>query len=261
MQISSSYVTTFAPPRPAATLVAVVAADTEGSVTLCQYVDLMDHGSRAFATLDGLIQALQGGVYFDMLLVTLPADVDMTRLLAIRRFSEAPTLFVLPREQLHMLLPVGEALSDLEGIDFVLAPIDPRELKSRLRLLALRGAPFRPQGDLTWGDYRFCVGNRVAFFRDSPVQLKPREFDLALELFRNMGRLMTRERLSSALWGRMPGAHSRTLDVCASHVRRKLGLQAKNNLSLQAVYGRGYQLNAVAPLHPESRHGIDSQPA
>ena len=181
MQISSSYVTTFAPPRPAATLVAVVAADTEGSVTLCQYVDLMDHGSRAFATLDGLIQALQGGVYFDMLLVTLPADVDMTRLLAIRRFSEAPTLFVLPREQLHMLLPVGEALSDLEGIDFVLAPIDPRELKSRLRLLALRGAPFRPQGDLTWGDYRFCVGNRVAFFRDSPVQLKPREFDLALE--------------------------------------------------------------------------------
>jgi DNA-binding response OmpR family regulator len=69
----------------------------------------------------------------------------------------------------------------------------------------------------------------------------------ALQLFRNVGRVLSREWLLDALWANRRSLESqRTVDVCATKVRKKLSLSNENGFVLRAIYGQGYQLVAVS---------------
>ena len=105
--------------------------------------------------------------------------------------------------------------------------------------------------------YRFLGPNRVVVHDDREVRLKPREFELALLLFRNSGRLLERDWILSLLWGaEVARKDSRVLDVCMSGIRRKLALSRENGFILHTVYGRGYELGRVSPpSHAARRMG------
>jgi DNA-binding winged helix-turn-helix (wHTH) protein len=81
-----------------------------------------------------------------------------------------------------------------------------------------------------------------------PLVLTQKEFDLALTLFRNMGRVLSRQHLLEAIWGSNNSMEtalmSRTLDTHVSRVRTLLGLRADNGYRLSAIYGQGYRLDA-----------------
>ena len=67
------------------------------------------------------------------------------------------------------------------------------------------------------------------------VKLSSREFDLALYLFRNVGRLVSRATLEKAIWGRELGVDSKTVDTHIYRLRVKLRLQPENGLQLASV--------------------------
>ena len=71
----------------------------------------------------------------------------------------------------------------------------------------------------------------------SPVELKPREFDLLHELMLNAGRVLSRERLESRLYPWGNEVDSNAIEVNVHHLRRKLapGL-------IRTVRGVGYLL-------------------
>lgn len=77
-----------------------------------------------------------------------------------------------------------------------------------------------------------------------PIELKHREYELALFLFQNLGRLLSREHLREAVWGAGLDAPSRSLDTHVSRLRTKLNLRS-NGFLLSAVYGLGYRLEAM----------------
>lgn len=79
----------------------------------------------------------------------------------------------------------------------------------------------------------------------SQVELSPREFDLALYLFRNVGKLVPRELIEQAVWGRSIGPDSRTLATHISKLRLKLDLNQKNGVRLVSVYSHGYRLETT----------------
>ena len=79
-----------------------------------------------------------------------------------------------------------------------------------------------------------------------PVDLKNREYELALFLFQNMGRLLSREHLREAVWGRGSDIPSRSLDTHISRLRNKLELRPANGYLLSAIYGLGYRFETVA---------------
>jgi DNA-binding winged helix-turn-helix (wHTH) protein len=81
------------------------------------------------------------------------------------------------------------------------------------------------------------------------IMLQPRQFELALELFRNVGRLVyARVAVELAVARRCTAPDgARALDVCVANVRRKLELRRKARFTLHAVYRRGYQLRATPP--------------
>ncbi len=129
--------------------------------------------------------------------------------------------------------------------DFVGRSAGVRELEARLRAI-LRRRFMRlhatPEG-LQFGAYRFDPDGRLAYLDGLPIGLTRKEYELALFLFANEGRLVSRGHLLDMVWRRLASAESRTLDSHVSRVRRNLLLDRSRGFELVAVYGSGYRLD------------------
>lgn len=237
-------------------LMALVDGDTARRNGLRQRLDALGHASLAFDSPEDLLATLRFGRQFGCVMVALQDDAFLSQLETVLSVSRAPLLLVSLDDNLAALSDIGMLLLGSDGVDVVPLSCGDRELEWRLQLLLQRKTAGQVVGkDLAWGPYRFETTRRVAWFNEQRVQLKPLEFALALELFRHMDLMVTRERLYAALWGDAPNApKSRKLDVCVSNVRRKLGLGPHGGFLLRSIYRRGYVLNAVLPQTGSDAH-------
>lgn len=194
---------------------------------------------------------------FSMLVIAASNDEDFDLISKFIEVANAPALLLIEGGNWTKLLPLQ---ANPPHIDVLLLPsINGPELIWRIKKL-LRGATRETHfeaGEFSWGDYRFVNGARtVVFVRGHEIQLQRRQFIFALLLFSNIGHVVTRGKLSE-FFGVQPKENSRALDVCAVHVRKKLGLSAENGLVLRAVYGLGYQLIPVSSAERASRKLVD----
>ncbi|RZT36437.1 response regulator transcription factor [Cupriavidus agavae] len=131
--------------------------------------------------------------------------------------------------------------------DYLGKPLRPAEFLARVRALLRRAYPDAVQDDelIRQGGYVVDARRRTIALAGQPVELSPREFDLALFLFRNMGRLLSRDVVEQAVWGRAMDAGSRTLDTHISRLRIKLALRPEHGVRLSSVYSHGYRFEAA----------------
>ena len=80
--------------------------------------------------------------------------------------------------------------------------------------------------------------------RGEAVELSQRQFQLALVLFRNTGRLLSRQYLLEAVWGLNAQVQTRTLDIHVSQLRTALRLP-ENGWRITSVYAHGYRLEPL----------------
>jgi DNA-binding response OmpR family regulator len=73
--------------------------------------------------------------------------------------------------------------------------------------------------------------------RGVPLELKKREFELALLLFQNLGRPLSRVHITEMVWKQTADVPSRTMDTHISLVRTKLGLRPENGYRLEQIAG------------------------
>jgi DNA-binding response OmpR family regulator len=182
---------------------------------------------------------------FDLLILdwTLP---DMSGPAVVKRIRDEfnnrlPILFVADRrEEADMVegLAVG-------ADDFMVKPIRTAELEARVHALLRRAYPARHDTELAFGPYHFLPQRRMLKVNGVQAELKHREYELALFLFQNMGRLLSREHLREAIWGISDETSSRSLDTHVSRLRTKLDLRPSHGFLLSAIYGLGYRLEAV----------------
>ncbi len=97
------------------------------------------------------------------------------------------------------------------------------------------------------GPYRFSPQEREAFFREEPVKLTAKEFDLALYMFRNLGRLLAREQILKDIWG-VSGLNTRTVDMHVSRVKKRLEIAPEHGYRMRTIYQHGYRLEEVGDL-------------
>jgi len=162
------------------------------------------------------------------------------------------------RENLEQPVPVlfvtnrCEESDVIEGLsagadDFMVKPIRIGELTARVNALLRRAYPQKCSGAFVIGRYSFDPATAQIRVGDENIVLKQREFDLAVFLFQNVGRLLSRKHLLEAVWGIEAEVTSRSLDTHASRLRAKLGLMPENGYRLVAIYSVGYRLEAVSP--------------
>ncbi len=99
---------------------------------------------------------------------------------------------------------------------------------------------------LVCGVFRFSRAERRVWVNGVAVPLAPKEYALALLLFRNLGTLVMRRTMIEQVWhGASIDEQARTIDSHLSRVRTKLALWPFNGVMLRAVYRLGSRLDRV----------------
>ena len=133
--------------------------------------------------------------------------------------------------------------------DYMVKPVRRGETLARIAALARRATPNGNQDQfITIGDYQIDCSRRTITSSETIIELTQKEYDLALFLFRNVGRLLSRGHILENVWGRRPDLNTRTVDTHVSRVRGKLRLTPDNGWRLTAVYQHGYRLERVEPF-------------
>ncbi|VCU69672.1 Sensory transduction protein regX3 [Pigmentiphaga humi] len=162
----------------------------------------------------------------------------------IRRHLPArvPVLFVTARDDEQDVVAGLQAGAD----DYMTKPIRPVELQARVAALLRRAYPETQQlSQPGFGAYAFDLHRREIRRGESLIELKPKEYELAVFLFRNLGRLLTHAHLLEELWG-TSAVDTRTVTTHMSQLRRKLDLRPENGARLVPVYGLGYRFERIA---------------
>jgi DNA-binding response OmpR family regulator len=148
-----------------------------------------------------------------------------------------------------MLTARGEDTDRVVGLelgadDYVPKPFSPRELLARMRAVLRRARP--AVGDrVTVGDLVVDVPAHEAKLGGKELQLTSFEFRVLVALARRAGETVTREELAGVVLpkgGRYDPSVDRSLDVHVSHLRQKLGDEAREPKRIRTVRGVGYVL-------------------
>jgi len=202
---------------------------------------VIGHECHGFADGKSLLRGLRAQSYDLLVLDWRPPDVEGIEV--VRRLRESfgnrlPLLLTAgPKDRArvtHALLAGAD--------DFMVKPLRSAELQARVQALLRRAYPTRFERELAYGPYHFFPLTSTIRLHGEIVRLKQREYDLALYLFRNVGRLLPREHLMQAIWGQELEAGSRSLDTHVSRLRTRLELRPENGVVLASVYGLGYRL-------------------
>jgi DNA-binding response OmpR family regulator len=121
--------------------------------------------------------------------------------------------------------------------DYLVKPVDLDELAARLRALTRRGSGTRAPL-LKFRDVELDPAARRVRVLGQPVEVSAREFVILERLMRNVGKVISRAQLESALYGWGEGAESNVVEVHIHHLRRKLGADL-----IRTVRGVGYLMD------------------
>jgi DNA-binding response OmpR family regulator len=132
--------------------------------------------------------------------------------------------------------------------DYCTKPLRPLEFLARINAVVRRPGRVKPLAEplqRLFG-YEFSAADSTVRFNGQVQVLPDKEFRLALFLFENADRAISRARLVREIWGTEPDEYSRSLDVHISRLRTKLNLaSASSAVRLRPVYGFGYRLVTV----------------
>lgn len=171
---------------------------------------------------------------------------DVLRCLRVERGETSPVIFVTSRDAEEDIVAALKAGAD----DYMVKPVRRLELLHRLEAVWRRARPRDQTLDLIeMPPYRFELSSRSAFRNGNVIDgITDKEFQLAVFLFQNVGRLLSRGHLLEAVWGLSASIPTRTLDTHISRIRRKLDLHPTNGFRLAPTYSYGYRLEKIAEL-------------
>ncbi len=225
--------------------IAILEDDPTQSEMLRWVLESVNHKCYVFGT----FKSFQAALYRD--------SFDLVLLDWVLPDSSGPQVMNWIRETLHIKVPVlfitsktneeniVEALN-AGADDYMIKPIRRGELVARVNALLRRAYPELTAPEVfEIAELEFHPKFSTIIRHAKRVVMTQKEFDLALLLFRNLGKPLSRSHIQESVWGRDTDLPSRTMDTHISRVRSKLALRPEQGFRLTPVYGFGYKLEQV----------------
>ena len=166
--------------------------------------------------------------------VMMPVLDGWTVLSEIRRKSNVPVI----------LLTAKSTESDqlggfrLGADDYITKPFSPSLLVARVEALLKRGGKIT-ENRRVCGDVSIDDVAHVAYVKDQPIELTPKEYNLLLYFLENKGVALSREKILNGVWNYDYFGDLRTVDTHVKQLRSKLG---ESGSMIVTVRGVGYRL-------------------
>jgi DNA-binding response OmpR family regulator len=220
--------------------------DRELARLLSDYLKLhgvsMDHVEDGASALERI--GAPGGYDIVLLDVMLPGIDGFEVCRRVRAQSDVPIV---------MLTARGDDADRVVGLDigaddYVPKPFSPRELLARMRAVLRRSRAAPTPDRIEVGDLVIDLPAHKATLGGRALPLTSFELRVLIALARRAGETVTREELAGAVLPRQESGSrydpsvDRSLDVHVSHLRQKLGDDAREPARIRTVRGIGYVL-------------------
>ena len=222
--------------------IAYLEDDVESATTVCAWLQDAGYDVEWFSSGEKCARSVANEHFdvclFDWNVPDLPGIEVLARLKIQLRQAMPPVIFATGRDAEQDVVDVLTAGAD----DYIVKPLSRPVLLARLYAVVRRRGNAPEARIQEYGRLVLDQGRRQFSLDGKRLTLTERETDLALHLFQNIGRLLTRDHLITAIWAVTSEIDTRTVDVHISALRRKLGLTPEFGWRLVSIYGHGYRL-------------------
>jgi DNA-binding response OmpR family regulator len=227
-------------------VILLVEDDAAIALPLGRALESQGYSVRSAATANVALDLALELPFPDLVLLDLGLP-DLDGVLVARHLRE-----LLPQAVIVMLTARGAEVDVVVGLDagaddYVTKPFRLGELLARVRAHLRRGvvderaAPVSVAGVVVDQAARRCTALGVE------VPLRPREFDLLVELVNRAGEAVSRDELMTRVWDTHWYGSTKTLDMHVSALRRKLGAAGVDPSIITTLRGFGYRYEAGTP--------------
>lgn len=224
----------------------LVVDDESAIVTLLTY-NLENANYEVQVAIDGpsaFKKATEQNFDFIILDLMLPGydGIEVTKKLRQEKVKTPIIILTAKDDELNKIIGL-----EIGADDYMTKPFSPREVLARIKAI-LRRTERDSSKDEQIGnevkefkDFKIDFSNYAVYKNNEKVALTPKEFELLVYFIKRTGRVLSREKLLSGVWGYDYEGQTRMIDMHVSHLREKLEVDAKSPIYLKTVRGFGYK--------------------
>ena len=186
--------------------------------------------SSAFDGEDGLKQIKENKFDLILLDIMLP-KLSGFDLLENINTEETPVIFLTAKSDIESKI---RGLTN-GAIDYITKPFEPLELLARVELR------LKKEKITMYKNIEINEDERIVYKDGVNAELAPKEYDLFALLLRNVGKVISREKIFRDVWNINVGLETRTIDYHIQQLRKKLDLKDE----IVTVNRVGYRLEKV----------------
>ncbi|MCH5586511.1 response regulator transcription factor [Shimazuella sp. AN120528] len=191
------------------------------------------HGKEALKLLDS--------IQVDMVIldIMMPQMDGFELCTELRKFYDFPIL---------MLTAKGETTHKIKGFrvgtdDYLTKPFEVEELVVRVKAL-LRRYQIISSNRVQLGELLLDRSRHEILYKQTPISIPLKEFELLFEFANYPNRTLTREHLIERIWGYDFEGDERTIDVHVKRLRERFP-EKQYDFAIRTVRGLGYRLEVV----------------
>ncbi len=190
------------------------------------------------ALTSSMIEPIPDLVLLDLMLPDLSGTEVCRQLKQNEKTAHVPVIMVTAKSE-EIDRVVG---FEVGAEDYVVKPFSMRELILRVGVVLKRNRQASSGTDeVTFGCLRIDRPGHRAWVSGEEIRLTALEFRLLLTFYERRGRVQTRERLLTDVWGYQADVTTRTVDTHMKRLREKLGAAGAY---VETVRGVGYRFRA-----------------